>query len=323
MTSRGFPFMCRSTGRAARFGLILLLGCTYGPEEHQRTISATTIDPRLTTIGVLVMHSSVRQPSGISTFPDGGAAKRVYRDVTLYFADVFTATVREVATIAVPASMQASVGTGFLGWSADTAYFELGSCGPNDGCTTAAIRTVYRAPVTGGVQAVAAAPSGLTSIPNTVTAWGDTVSLRANTHDVHVFALSDERKLVPARHAPAASQSMLGSWASDKWQLNLNPSYGILRSGCARITLVEPVILDATNSFRVEAVGERFSASTGTPVDFPSVLSVVGHVVGSTNPRTLHLSVGSGNTTPPRGFDWADTMDVIEGRVLGVSCPNA
>ena len=51
---------------AAFIGLSAILSCTYGPEEQHHRIDHTTIDPHLKTIGVLVTHYSVRQPTGVS-----------------------------------------------------------------------------------------------------------------------------------------------------------------------------------------------------------------------------------------------------------------
>ena len=243
----------------------------------------------------------------------------MYRTTTLYFADKPSAGLREVASIAIPTSIQSAAASAFLGWRNDTAFFEL-RCPTGSECGSHLARWIYRAPIDGSLERLDSSASPLASVPNVVWHWGDTVSFRANTHNIPVLALSPEGTLTVARPPGARRAAILGPWAGERWRLNANPTYGILRAPCRTVTIVGPLSADDSGNFRSPAVGQ-LSNVVNTLDSLPAELTVTGHLSSAIKARTLRLVIAPAYNPPPYGPNWSDTLDVIEGRLRDITCP--
>ena len=202
-----------SAGAAAA---LCMCACTYGPPQHRLEIDGVLARPETRTFAATVRSEIRRDPTGISTFPDGGRAKISDQSVTIYVADADAQIVRRVGQLPAPSEVQTSFSTTMLGWRGATLYLVLTGC-PGSECYGKLLRRLpYRVDENGGIARVDSVPPNLEHSPGSgARAPGEKTYMRVSrTNDsisvviedggpsVPRFTLDRTGELVPIRRAP-------------------------------------------------------------------------------------------------------------------------
>ena len=74
--------------RAAIVISVLLAGCTYGPVKERAEIINGWISTDSSTLYTAVRKSNTREPTGLSTFPDGGSSLILSQEVRIFRSDL-------------------------------------------------------------------------------------------------------------------------------------------------------------------------------------------------------------------------------------------
>lgn len=154
-----------------RFVLALLLplsGCTYGPPHHYAKLENAAGRINTHTIAVALSCQRLREPTGLSTFPDGGSPRILEQAALIYVCDVDQPSTKLLARIVAPRGMEGAFEPWILGWVRDDIFVGLtgyrhsslrGSVGP-------LIKQTYRVGLDGTCQTVEGPPDSLKQTPN-------------------------------------------------------------------------------------------------------------------------------------------------------------
>lgn len=78
------PILYRTTFVIA----VLLAGCTYEPVKERAEIINGWISTDSSTLYTAIRKSSIREPTGLSTFPDGGSSLKLSQEVRIFRSDL-------------------------------------------------------------------------------------------------------------------------------------------------------------------------------------------------------------------------------------------
>lgn len=145
---------------------ITLSGCTYGPAVTRGRILGVSRVPESRVMAVLVHRETIRPPTGLSTFPDGGAPKVLHQELQVcrYDADQ---RLLEPLLLLRPAQTQRIRFEGRLeGWQGEDLYLMTSGCPPtwnwNRGCgPREETHEYFRMDSQGKAERVAQVPQGL------------------------------------------------------------------------------------------------------------------------------------------------------------------
>ena len=149
--------------RRSRFGalvrlssiVILLLtnACTYGPPRLAVRITNHTMSPTAPVTAFAVHASWLRDPTGLSAFPDGGRARVLAEAAALYTRDTLPGTVQRVWRGDRPPEIRSGF-TPWLGpWSTEGLYFSLSGYTTSTTVTSAFRRWSFRLSPEGRLEA--------------------------------------------------------------------------------------------------------------------------------------------------------------------------
>jgi hypothetical protein len=124
--------------------LLLMNACTYGPPRLVIQITNHTMSPTAPVTAFAVHASWVRDPTGLSAFPDGGKARVLADAAALYTCDTLSRTVRRVWRGDRPPEIRSGF-TPWLGpWSTEGLYFSLSGYSTSTTVQSEFRRSVFR-----------------------------------------------------------------------------------------------------------------------------------------------------------------------------------
>lgn len=192
----------RNKGPSCRSGLFHSIGgvlalcscaCTYGPAQRRSQIDGALVRPETRVFAATVRSEVRREPTGLSTFPDGGRAKISDQSVTIYFADADAQTVRRAGRLAAPAEVRTSFGTTMLGWKGATLYLVLTGCPGSECYGNLTRRLTYRVDENGVIAPVDSVPRQLELPPGSIArAPGERVYRRVSKTTDSISVLTDD-----------------------------------------------------------------------------------------------------------------------------------
>lgn len=146
----------RGLGLALRhWGVVILLlvnACTYGPPRLVIQITNHTMSPTAPVAAFAVHASWIRDPTGLSAFPDGGSPRFLADAAALYTCDTLARTVRRVWRGDRPPEIRSGF-TPWLGpWSTEGLYFSLSGYSTSTTVTSSFRRSVFRLTPDGRVE---------------------------------------------------------------------------------------------------------------------------------------------------------------------------
>lgn len=125
------PILARQSrrGASARLSWIVILflmnACTYGPPRLAIRITNHTMSPTAPVTAFAVHATWLRDPTGLSAFPDGGRPRVLAEAAALYTCDTLARTVQRVWRGDRPPEIRSGF-TPWLGpWSTEGLYFSL------------------------------------------------------------------------------------------------------------------------------------------------------------------------------------------------------
>ncbi|MFW6040055.1 MAG: hypothetical protein ACOC9N_03150 [Gemmatimonadota bacterium] len=173
--------------------LVLLTGCTYGPEQERVWIVDVERRPESRTFVAAVKYQRFRPPTGLSAFPNGGRERVLEQAAVLYRVDVATDDVHRVARIEAPEELRSTFAVHILGWRGERWYFTLSGC-PGRQCNPELrrFRHFLVAP-DGTIRPLGARPDDLDGSPGMVArAPGEDVYMRISSNFGSVRVRSKE-----------------------------------------------------------------------------------------------------------------------------------
>jgi hypothetical protein len=182
----------------ARYGLAVLLAlsvhaCTYGPAQRRTQIDGALVRPETRTIAATVRSEVRRDPTGVSTFPDGGRAKISDQSVTIYFADADAQTVRRVGQLAAPAEVRTSFSTTMLGWRGTSLFLVLTGCPGSECYGSLTRRLTYRVDENGAIARIDSLPPNLEHAPGSIArAPGERMYMRVSRTTDSISMVTDD-----------------------------------------------------------------------------------------------------------------------------------
>lgn len=142
----------RALGKARLLGGLglLTLGCTYGPVEERATIEQIVrLGDSYRAIAV-IRHDVFRQPTGLSTFPDGGSWRFLERRAHEFLLDVRACTADMIASQEAPDSLWLSFDAHIAGVEGDSVvYLRLTGCPRRGDCGPPTRQSILRLSVDG------------------------------------------------------------------------------------------------------------------------------------------------------------------------------
>lgn len=111
---------------------MLASGCYYGPPEDHALIKHVVALPDGERLAVAIVQSMLRQPKGLATFPNGGVARPVSRQVMVQIADGQPGNVRTLASIPVPEALKFGTDAWIEGWQPEAIFFRISGCAQNE-----------------------------------------------------------------------------------------------------------------------------------------------------------------------------------------------
>lgn len=109
----------------------VVVGCTYGPPAIQSHIANVSRAPNSRTLAVMVMRTTLRSPTGLSTFPDGGSPKILSQEAVVYLCDFDGPSVRELGRYRDDGRQPLGFDAWLLGWTRDALFFQTSGCAAN------------------------------------------------------------------------------------------------------------------------------------------------------------------------------------------------
>jgi hypothetical protein len=150
------------------FLVVFAWACTYGPAQRRSQIDDALVRPESRTFAATVRSETRRDPTGLSTFPDGGRAKISDQSVTIYLADADAQTVRRIAQLPAPAEVRTSFASTMLGWKGTTLYVVVTGCPGSECYGRLTRRLAYRVDENGAVAPVDSVPPDLEHPPGSI-----------------------------------------------------------------------------------------------------------------------------------------------------------
>lgn len=146
----------------------LIQGCTYGPPQERVKIENGSARFNTYTAAVVLNHWRELAPTGLSTFPDGGAPKILEQAALVYLCDIDTAKTKLLAKIIAPDDVRIGFTPWIIGWADDYFYVALtGRSGTKlRDFKRVRITHFYRIALDGTYQEVETRPSNLSQLPN-------------------------------------------------------------------------------------------------------------------------------------------------------------
>jgi hypothetical protein len=112
--------------------ILLSAACGYGPERTALRLDSIATKPCSHEIAVSVEYARVRDPTGfVSTFPNGGNPKSVFREARVYRSNLSQGSIELVAAIPDFGGIPHPKSVYIHGWKADVLYFSLFGYGGN------------------------------------------------------------------------------------------------------------------------------------------------------------------------------------------------
>jgi hypothetical protein len=168
------------------WALLFTSSCTYAPPSTRVRIENVLRYPKSAALAVLVVRTTFRQPTGLSTFPDGGKPKLLGDEAVIFLCDLASGEIRELARYVENGSQRLSFAAWLQGWSGGALYFVTTGCdaGSSECWGKLVTRKAYRiAPEDPAVRPVAAPPTTFEAGPNSPLARspGETSYIRVST----------------------------------------------------------------------------------------------------------------------------------------------
>ena len=140
--------------------VLVVAACTYGPPEERATVEQVVRIGDSDRALVLVRHDVVRQPTGLSAFPDGGRWRFDARASIQYLVEARTRGIRMLARQDAPLPLWESFDVHVVGVEGDTvAWLRLTGCPRGGECHGDLQRSLaYRLSLSGGAMPVEAVP---------------------------------------------------------------------------------------------------------------------------------------------------------------------
>lgn len=124
--------------------LFLMNACTYGPPRLVIQITNHTMSPTAPVTAFAVHATWLRDPTGLSAFPDGGSPRVLTEAAALYTCDTLARTVQRVWRGDRPPEIRSGF-TPWLGpWSTEGLYFSLSGYSTSTTVTSAFRRWSFR-----------------------------------------------------------------------------------------------------------------------------------------------------------------------------------
>jgi hypothetical protein len=112
--------------------LILVSGCTYGPQEELAQIENVAVRPDSFQFAVAVRYDRFQPATGITAFPNGGTPNYLEKTAIVYLVDVSKDEIVELARIKAPDPLKNGFSAWMTGWKADAAFLQLSGCSESD-----------------------------------------------------------------------------------------------------------------------------------------------------------------------------------------------
>jgi len=106
--------------------LLLIVGCTYGPERTVLSIDNAVAKPHSHEFAIAVGYKRLQDSKGaINTFPNGGIPKILYREARIYIVNIDEESVLLVAQVPDYGGIPQPKAVWIDGWSNGKVYFSL------------------------------------------------------------------------------------------------------------------------------------------------------------------------------------------------------
>lgn len=147
-------------------GLTLLLSCSYGPPSRLSRIIDVSRQPETRRLAILTQQTELRQPTGLSTFPDGGKARILADTVVIDLYDIDSDQLTTLCRLPSTQDQSIDFSADLTGWQHDRLYLSTTGCAPtwnwNRGCWGQHInRKTYRLTSSGRCEPIDTLPAGL------------------------------------------------------------------------------------------------------------------------------------------------------------------
>jgi hypothetical protein len=113
--------------------LMLVVGCTYGPQEERAQIENVAVRPDTLQFAVAVLYVRFQPATGITAFPNGGIPNYLEKTAIVHLVDVSTDEIVELARIEAPDQLQTGFSAWMTGWKGDAVFLQLSGC-PDSEC---------------------------------------------------------------------------------------------------------------------------------------------------------------------------------------------